>query len=601
MRIFSAILLASVFTLSAQAQLTEHKLVASDGYEAQNFGYSVALLGDRALIGARDSAEVGNGSAYVFERQGDDSWLEVAKLIASDGAVGDYFGGAVSLSEDRAIVGAWKDDDLGDRSGSAYIFERQGDGSWLEVAKILASDGGQGQVFGRIVSISGDLAMVGAYRSLLGAGSVYVFERQGDGSWLEVDQLTASDGESGDFFGFSVSISEDGAIVGAWADKDTGPDSGSAYMFERQGDGSWLEVAKLSASDAGPRIRYGWSVALFEVRAFVGAHRDNDLGFRSGSVYVYERQGDGSWLEVDKLLASDGAALDHFGRAVSLWGDRALVASYLDDDNGDASGSAYVLERQGDGSWLEVAKLTASDGAPNDVFGWSVSLSGDGALVGAFSNDDLGPGTGSAYVFDLPPLMVTCTPVSPPIVIPAAGGSYAFDIEIVNTSTSEETFDIWFDIDGPGFSRTRGPTPRTLAPGVSLSGTLDQYIPGVAPPGDYVHTCSVGTFPTADNSSSFDFEKSTELEAPANHVLESSYPNPFNPSTTIRFSLPESAPVRLAVYDVLGRQVLMLLDGTREAGTHEVVFDASDLPSGTYLYRLETPQGSYVRTMLLAK
>jgi len=90
-------------------------------------------------------------------------------------------------------------------------------------------------------------------------------------------------------------------------------------------------------------------------------------------------------------------------------------------------------------------------------------------------------------------------------------------------------------------------------------------------------------------------------EAPSNYVLEGSYPNPFNPSTTIGFSLPESAQVRLVVYDVLGRQVRVLLDGIREAGTHEVVFDASDLPSGTYLYRLETPQGSFVRTMLLTK
>ena len=90
-------------------------------------------------------------------------------------------------------------------------------------------------------------------------------------------------------------------------------------------------------------------------------------------------------------------------------------------------------------------------------------------------------------------------------------------------------------------------------------------------------------------------------ELPSDYELEASYPNPFNPATTIRFSLPESADVHLVVYDVLGRQVRVLLDGTREAGAHEVIFDVRDLPSGTYLYRLETPQGSFVRTMLLAK
>ena len=91
------------------------------------------------------------------------------------------------------------------------------------------------------------------------------------------------------------------------------------------------------------------------------------------------------------------------------------------------------------------------------------------------------------------------------------------------------------------------------------------------------------------------------VEVPSAYTLERSFPNPFNPATTIRFSLPESAQVRLVVFDVLGRKVRLLLDGTREAGTHEVVFDASALPSGMYLYRLETPQGSFVRTMLLMK
>jgi hypothetical protein len=110
---------------------------------------------------------------------------------------------------------------------------------------------------------------------------------------------------------------------------------------------------------------------------------------------VFERQGDGSWLEVDKLNASDGAADDRFGGSVSLSGTRALVGAEFDDDLGDLSGSAYVFERQGDGSWLEVHKLTASDGAAGDKFG-TASLSGDRALVGARVHDDMG----SAYVYD---------------------------------------------------------------------------------------------------------------------------------------------------------------------------------------------------------
>ena len=228
------------------------------------------------------------------------------------------------------------------------------------------------------------------------------------------------------------------------------------------------------------------------------------------------------------------------------------------------------------------------------------------------------------------PVTLSCTPIGDPIVIPAGGGSYAYDIEIVNNGTTAETFDIWLDIDGPGVDETRGPIMRTLAAGASLMRTLNQNIPGGAPAGDYMHTCNLGTFPIADASSSFDWEKSavfapggasvadwsTEAEivaalaaipgeapaeSPNEFMLDAAYPNPFNPHTTIRFGLPEPAQVRLVVYDVLGRLVRVLLDGTRVAGTHEVVFDANDLPSGTYLYRLETPQGSFVRTMLLAK
>ncbi|MCH7638885.1 MAG: FG-GAP repeat protein, partial [Bacteroidetes bacterium] len=144
MRILSAILLGSLVTGPAWAQLLEdHKLTASDGATGDRFGISVSVSGDRALVGAYRDDDMGNqsGSAYVFVRQGDGSWLEVDKLNASDGASNDYFGHSVSLSGDRALVGAYRDDDMGNNSGSAYVFVRQGDGSWLEVDKLNASDG----------------------------------------------------------------------------------------------------------------------------------------------------------------------------------------------------------------------------------------------------------------------------------------------------------------------------------------------------------------------------------------------------------------------------------------------------------------------------
>ena len=226
--------------------------------------------------------------------------------------------------------------------------------------------------------------------------------------------------------------------------------------------------------------------------------------------------------------------------------------------------------------------------------------------------NDINNGFFALKLADAPdPLEVTCTPQSTPIIIPAGGGSYAYDIAIVNNGVSSQTFNIWLDIDGPGVGRTRGPFTRTLAAGASLMRTVNQNVPGGVPAGDFVHTCSVGTFPTADDSDSFTWTKSatfapggvsvadwtTEaviaaaLEAPANAAatdefsLDAAYPNPFNPSSTLSFYLPEAAHARLIVYDAIGHEVARLVDGMVEAGRHEAVFEGSDLPSGTYFVR----------------
>jgi hypothetical protein len=129
----------------------------------------------------------------------------------------------------------------------------------------------------------------------------------------------------------------------------------------------------------------------------VGAYFDDDIGTDSGSAYVFTRGG-GVWTQQAKLTAADGAASDLFGYSLSLSGDTLAVGAYGDDDNGSASGSAYVFTRSG-GVWTQQAKLTAGDGAASDYFGYSLSLSGDSLAVGAYLDDDNGTDSGSAYVF----------------------------------------------------------------------------------------------------------------------------------------------------------------------------------------------------------
>ena len=390
---FLMLFLSSVQLSFAQ---TEFKLTASDAAAGDQFGECVSISGDYAVVGAKfdDDGGSSSGSAYIFIRN-DSSWIEQAKLTASDAAAGDFFGGSVSISGDYAVVGAVADDDF---SGSAYIFMRNGS-SWIEQAKLTASDAAAGDFFGRSVSISGGYAVVGAFindDAEINSGSAYIFMRNGS-SWIEQAKLTASDAAANDLFGRSVSISGDYAVVGAVADDDF---SGSAYIFMRNGS-SWIEQAKLTASDAAAGDEFGGSVSISGDYAVVGAVADDDF---SGSAYIFMRNGS-SWIEQAKLTASDAAAGDEFGRSVSISGDYAVVGAARDDDAGFASGSAYIFMRSGS-SWIEQAKLTASGAAAGDEFGRSVSISGDYAVGGALE-DDAGVDSGSAYVYLLPVLSIT--------------------------------------------------------------------------------------------------------------------------------------------------------------------------------------------------
>ena len=194
-----------------------------------------------------------------------------------------------------------------------------------------------------------------------------------------------------------MSIFSDYALIGAYGDGDNGSYSGSAYVFHRSGS-TWSQQAKLIASDGAAFDWFGHSVSISGDYALVGAPDDDDNGSNSGSAYVFQRSGS-TWTQQAKLIASDGAADDRFGFSVSISGDYALVGAYGDGDNGSASGSAYVFQRS-DSTWTQQVKLKASDGAADDVFGYSVSISGDCALVGAYGDDDNGTESGSIYFFE---------------------------------------------------------------------------------------------------------------------------------------------------------------------------------------------------------
>ncbi len=395
-----------------------HKLTASDAAAGDFFGGSVSISGYTAIVGAEHDNDVGewSGSAYIIQRDygGPDNWGEVVKLTASDGALWDEFGCSVSVSGDTAVVGAVFDRNLhGAWTGTAYIFQRDygGANNWGEVVKLNASDGADRHAFGDSTCISGDTAIVGASGSFNGnrPGSAYIFQRDhgGPDNWGEVTILVSSDAANGDIFGFSVSVSGDTAIVGALGDEDAGTLTGSAYIFHRDhgGPDNWGEVVKLTAADAASSDRFGAFVSISGDTAIVGAPRNDDAGSASGSAYIFDRDhgGPGNWGEVTQLAASDAARYDFFGFSVSISGDTAVIGARGHDGTGDSSGAAYIFQRDYGGSdnWGQFAEFTASDAEPGDWLGTSVSISDDTVIVGAHFDDDAGEKSGSAYVFNL--------------------------------------------------------------------------------------------------------------------------------------------------------------------------------------------------------
>jgi hypothetical protein len=390
-------------------------------WSANDLDYSVNIYGIEAGARILDSLgnEVGVISTspfnmtvgcepnYIVEGVPDDVsiYAELGKLLADDGAADDEFGRAVSIDGDYVLVGAYLDDDHGTQSGSAYIFGRTRVG-WIQQVKLTADDADVRDRFGCSVSIDGNCALVGAYENDdngSASGSAYIFKRSddpNDPNWYRQAKLLADDGAADDQFGRSVSLSGNYAIVGSIGDDDHGSSSGAAYIFKREGV-NWTQQAKLTATDAASLDRFGISVSINGSFALIGSYWDDDNGDASGSAYIFRRSdipGDPNWYQQAKLLPADGAANDEFGRSVSLDGDYALVGSYGDDDNGSNSGSAYIFRRDGT-SWSQQAKLLPADGAANDEFGLSVSLDGDYTLVGSCGDNDNGDDSGSAYIF----------------------------------------------------------------------------------------------------------------------------------------------------------------------------------------------------------
>ena len=418
-------------------QISISTLTADDRAANDEFGYSVAIDGNTAVVGAYHRNLDGNtnvGVAYVFTKDSDDAWSQAATLTASDGAANDEFGISVAIEGNTIVVGARQDDT---RNGAAYVFTKSPDSVWAndenqtykrETAKLTASDAAADDEFGISVAIDGNTIVVGARQDDTRNGAAYVFTKADDVAWAndsgenhkEEAKLIASDGAANDELGNSVAIDGDTVVAGAHLHdiNDNGtdiPNAGAAYVFTKPATGGWAneltkdhrtESARLTAPDGTAKDEFGISVVIDVDTVVVGAHQptyqenNKDVDVGPGAAYVFTRDSNsGKWGQPVKLTASNGVLGDGFGISVAVHGNTAVVGAYLDDRDAavTSSGSAYVFARKS-GVWSQTHNLAAPDSAPNDWFGHSVAVD-DGTLLAGLPQDD--GRRGSAYAINI--------------------------------------------------------------------------------------------------------------------------------------------------------------------------------------------------------
>ncbi|MBN1983319.1 MAG: FG-GAP repeat protein, partial [Chitinivibrionales bacterium] len=379
---------------------------ASDMQADDNFGYSVSISNNYAIVGSplEDGISSNNyyisGAAYIFERDISGNWLQKAILHASDTQQYDSFGYSVSISNNYAIIGApWEDGGVGDpfdSAGAAYIFERDISGNWLQKAILHASDMQSSDHFGYSVSISGDYVIVGAPGEDGGAGNpkvavgaVYIFERNIAGNWLQKSSFHPSNFIQWTEFGSTVSISNNFAIIGTTENE--------AYVFERNSSEIWFQKSVLHSSDLQSGDAFGSAVGVFESLIIVGAPKEDgesdDTFYDSGAAYIFERNGMGVWEEKAILHPSSSQQGFHFGQSVSITSSSALIGA-----NGKVFHFTYNT------MWEEFDTYIASDIQTGDQFGFSVAIDMNRVIIGAYAEDG-GTGNpavdaGAAYIFE---------------------------------------------------------------------------------------------------------------------------------------------------------------------------------------------------------
>lgn len=395
------------------AQFQQNSKVVGDRESRAEFGSSAAINNDFAVVGASREA-IATGAAYVYRKDESGNWGFSEKITAFDGAEMAEFGGSVKMTDDLLVISAGRADINGVlRAGALYVYERAGD-IWEFQTKITASDYSDGALLGvnpTTLDVQENFIVAGAPGEFNWLGSVYVFEKDGD-NWNET-KITSPDMVDFGNFGIGVSISGNTLIAGA-SGEDNG--AGSAYIFERNNDGNWEFVQKISASDAQPNAYFGNSISIDGNQMVVGAYAEGSVGGNIAAAYIFERNESGEWIEIQKIPSPVSDENTFFGWLCKMDGNQMVITS--PHIWGAEPGEVFLYHRTDTGQWEETQVIAPNQDVEELFYGWSVDLHNGNLIVGAPRDDFDENGenemmdAGSAFIFVNPNLGITGPEVS---------------------------------------------------------------------------------------------------------------------------------------------------------------------------------------------
>ncbi len=358
------------------------KITAPDGKANDNFGCSVGVNGTTVVVGANNSSNglTNSGAFYIFDAAGNFK----RKVVVNGLEESASFGRSISISDSVIVVGCHQDSENGHHSGSAYVFNINGD----FITKLLAPDGNEGDSFGTSVSVDGSTIVVGANHDDAhgnSSGSAYIFNTSGE----FISKIVQPEGNAGDFFGYSVSVEKSSIVVGAPSDSGDGQNTGAAYIFNTNGE----FIKRITDPDPAPNDNFGFSVSIKDSTITVGSYMDDDSGLNSGSVSIYDSAGN----FISKISPEDGSTNYVFGCSVAVDGSTVVVGAYGGEGTVANSGSVYLFSLGDD----KVKRVFAPVGEYAPSFGISLGTSGTTIVVGDFQNEAFGPKSGAAFLFDV--------------------------------------------------------------------------------------------------------------------------------------------------------------------------------------------------------